>query len=109
MICGCDAEMECSCDDDGTSTAVLDELIGDGDYSKLNKTEVNVAEYNGKSTILINGTLPNGTTAPGGDEDAGASGATGATSAGPAGVRTMAEAAGWWPVVATVAALVWAV
>lgn len=97
--CACDPEVECGCDDDGNSTAVLDELVGDGDYNKLNHTQVTVANYKGNDTILINGTLPNGTTAPGGDEDAFSAAS---------GLRFMAETAGWWPVVATVCALVWA-
>lgn len=92
--CICDPEVECGCDDDGTNitTSVLNELIGDGDYNKLNQSEVTVAN----NTIFVNGTLPNGTTASGGDEDANAG----------AGMRFLLENVGWWPVVATVGALV---
>jgi hypothetical protein len=97
--CACDPTVECGCDDDN-STTTLNELVGDGDYNKLNKSVITVADYNGTNTILINGTLPNGTTASGGDEDA--------TSSATRGLRYMVEAAGWWPVVATVGALVWA-
>jgi hypothetical protein len=67
-VCGCD---------DNNSTTFLDTVIGDGDYTKLNASLVQIADIEGKSTIVLNGTLPNGTTAPGGTEDAGnSSGAT---------------------------------
>jgi hypothetical protein len=46
------------------------ELIGDGTYNGLNKSVITVADINGTSTILINGTLPNGTTASGGSDSA---------------------------------------
>ena len=69
VTCLCAAYAECGCDDSGNTT-FLNSLIGDGTYSKLNLTLVNVADVNGTSTILLNGTLPNGTTIPGGTEDA---------------------------------------
>lgn len=59
----------CGCDDNGNTT-FLDTIIGDGTYSALNQTLVDVADINGTSTIVLNGTLPNGTTASGGTEDA---------------------------------------
>lgn len=87
----------CGCDDSGNTT-FLDSIIGDGTYSSLNKTLVSVVDYpNGTSIIALNGTLPNGTTTPGGDENAdGTSGA----------VRMMAEAGGYWVMVALVAGTV---
>lgn len=69
VTCLCAAYAECGCDDSGNTT-FLDSLIGDGTYSKLNFSLVNVADINGTSTIVLNGTLPNGTTTPGGTEDA---------------------------------------
>lgn len=89
--CACEPNVECGCDDPGgaNTTTVLNELIGNGSYAALDKTEVMVAN----NTILINGTLPNGTTASGG-ENAGA------------GMRFMLQNSGWWPVVATVCAAV---
>jgi hypothetical protein len=69
VTCLCAAYSVCGCDDPGNST-FLDSLIGDGDYSKLNQSVVTVADINGTSTIVLNGTLPNGTTASGGTEDA---------------------------------------
>ena len=87
----CDPEVECGCDDDGNSTTtVLKEMIGTGSYAQLNKSEVDVAN----DTIFVNGTLPLGTTAAGGEDSAGA------------GMRFLLQNAGWWPAVATVCAMV---
>jgi hypothetical protein len=74
----------------------MNDLIGNGSYAALNKTLVNVADVNGTSTILINGTLPNGTTASGGTESPNAAD----------GMRALLQHAGWWPLVATVCAVV---
>lgn len=75
---------ECGCDDDGNTT-FLDSLIGDGTYSKLNLSLVQVVDYpNGTSEIVLNGTLPNGTTVAGGDEDVNG------------GAKRMIEASGYW-------------
>lgn len=95
VTCGCDPTSECACDENTNSTYMSD-LIGNGSYAALNKSVIDVADVNGTSTILINGTLPNGTTASGGTEDANAA----------AGLRFLLQSAGWWPVVATVCAMV---
>jgi hypothetical protein len=95
VSCACDPTVECGCDDTN-STVVLKELVGDGTYSSLNQSLITVADVNGTNTILINGTLPNGTTAGGGTEDANAG----------AGLRGLLYSAGWWPVAATVCAMV---
>lgn len=95
VICGCDPYSPCACDENTNSTYLL-ELIGDGSYQGLNKSVITVANVNGTDTILINGTLPNGTTAAGGTEDPNAG----------AGLTGMLYAVGWWPVLATVAATV---
>ncbi len=89
VTCLCAMYAECGCDDNGNTT-FLNSLIGDGTYSNLNLSLVNVADINGTSTIILNGTLPNGTTAPGGTENA--SGAA----------RTVLEASGYWVMVALV-------
>jgi len=92
--CLCAAHVECGCDDP-EDTTFLDSLIGDGDYNKLNKSLVNVYDFeNGTSIIAINGTLDNGTTIPGGDEDANGTG-SGA-------MRMMVESSGYWVMVAIV-------
>lgn len=69
LRCLCAAYQECGCDDNGNTT-FLDSLIGDGSYAALNKTLVDVVDMNGISTIVLNGTLPNGTTIAGGTENA---------------------------------------
>ncbi|KAJ8058127.1 hypothetical protein OCU04_012985 [Sclerotinia nivalis] len=94
VTCLCAAYSECGCDDNGDTT-FLDELIGDGNYAALNKTLVNVADVNGTTTILINGTLPNGTTASGGTDSAAG--------------RTVAEGMGWWVMIAVVFATCFAI
>ncbi|KAF4124813.1 Conserved glycine-rich protein [Geosmithia morbida] len=71
-----DRQIECSCAqysvcmcDEIDDDEFWDELVGDGDYSKLNKTLVNVTKRDGKDIIVVNGTLPNGTTLKSDDED----------------------------------------
>ncbi len=93
--CGCDETVECGCDQDSNSTTVLNSLVGNGSYSGLNQSQITVADVNGTSTILLNGTLPNGTTADGGSDDPNAA----------AGMRGLLIHAGWWPVVATACAM----
>jgi hypothetical protein len=88
VLCGCGTYDVCGCDDNN-NTAYYDSVIGNGSYSALNKSVVNVAEVNGSSTILINGSLPNGTTADGPDSS---------TSS----MATMVELLGFWPAVTAV-------
>jgi hypothetical protein len=119
VICACDETVECGCDDN-SDNAFMTDIIGNGrympacslidsnpiaadkmltshtSYDALNKSLVTVAAVNGTSTILINGTLPNGTTANGGTDDPNAG----------AGMQVLLRGAGWWPVVATVLAMV---
>ncbi|KAF2091310.1 hypothetical protein K490DRAFT_62633 [Saccharata proteae CBS 121410] len=82
--CGCDANND---------TSYYQSLVGNGSYDALNKSVVDVATVNGTKTLLINGELPNGTTASGG------------TSAGSPSV--MLQGMGWWSVVAVVCATIW--
>jgi len=60
IVCFCQEYEECGCDDNG-DTGWLDDLVGDGSEAGLNSTVIQVADVNGTSTILLNGTLPNGT------------------------------------------------
>ncbi|KAG9229567.1 hypothetical protein BJ875DRAFT_445835 [Amylocarpus encephaloides] len=69
VVCVCAAYSVCGCDDQG-DYSFLDPIIGDGTWATLNHTLVDVADVNGTSSIILNGTLPNGTTASGGTEDA---------------------------------------
>ncbi|RGP63279.1 hypothetical protein FLONG3_9932 [Fusarium longipes] len=102
ILCACSREASCGCDqDDNTNnTALYEELIGNGSYEHLNKSIVDVAEVNGTTTILINGTLPKDTALP--SED-GAGGNSGEDSAA---ARAMIEAMGYWPAAAAVLAAV---
>ena len=68
IICACGENAECMCDD-VDDEEFWDDLIGDGDYDKLNKSVVDVTEVNGTTKIVVNGTLPNGTTVHSSDED----------------------------------------
>jgi len=98
--CYCDPYLVCGCDEPPERNAILNDVIGNGSYDSLNKTLVTVGTVDGRSTILINGTLPNGTTAPGGDEDP--YDATGGTS-------RLLYAAGFWPALTAVVAIACAV
>jgi len=80
--CLCEQYSVCGCDDNSDST-YLQDLIGNGSYAALNKTLVTVSTVNGTRTIIINGTLPNGTTASGGTDS-------------PAPKQYALEVAGWW-------------
>ncbi|KAK3984878.1 hypothetical protein QBC44DRAFT_251894 [Cladorrhinum sp. PSN332] len=95
VICACDPYNVCGCDDP-EDTQLLDDLVGTGKYENLNSTVITVADVNGTSTILLNGTLPNGTTAAGGTENVNAA----------AGLGALMQAAGYWPAIATVMAVV---
>ncbi|KAG6016294.1 hypothetical protein E4U43_003940, partial [Claviceps pusilla] len=90
VVCGCAQYEECACDE---NEAALRELVGDGTYEALNKSIINVGDYRGRKTLLINGTLPNGTTADGPD------------SAG-FGTTSLTEIAVYWSLAAAVLATV---
>ncbi|KAM3502838.1 hypothetical protein MY11210_008936 [Beauveria gryllotalpidicola] len=102
VICGCAEGASCSCDDSGNTTATLNELVGNGSYAGLNKSVVTVGTKDGQKVLLINGTLPNGTTAKG-DEDKDADGNSTNSAA-----STALENMGFWPVVLTAVAIVFA-
>ncbi|KAL7808028.1 hypothetical protein V8C26DRAFT_414090 [Trichoderma gracile] len=92
VLCACGTYDVCGCDDNN-NTAYYDSLIGNGSYDGLNKSIVNVADVNGTRTILINGSLPNGTTADGPDSSADSSAA---------GLRNIVQLMGFWPAVTAV-------
>jgi hypothetical protein len=89
VVCGCRTYAVCGCDytDD---TSYMASIIGDGRYETLNKSLVSVADYEGSRTIFVDGTLPNGTTAPGGTDDAGVA---------------LAPLKGYWPVMVLAGAM----
>ncbi|KAH8786033.1 hypothetical protein F5883DRAFT_599127 [Diaporthe sp. PMI_573] len=67
VLYGCAPYQVCGCDDNG-DRAYIDSIIGNGSYGSLNHSIVCLGDINGTETILINGTLPNGTTASGGKQ-----------------------------------------
>lgn len=95
VTCLCALYAECGCDDNDNTT-FLDSIIGDGTYANLNLSLVQVGDINGTSTIVLNGTLPNGTTSSGGTENANAS------------TRAFVQASGYWVMIALVALTVYA-
>jgi hypothetical protein len=98
VTCLCAQYAVCGCDDN-SDTSFLDSIIGNGDYSTLNKSLVQVADINGTSTIVLNGTLPNGTTGSGGTEDANGSTSSGSSSVSASGLL---QASGYWVMIALV-------
>ncbi|KAM0329404.1 hypothetical protein ACHAQA_004711 [Verticillium albo-atrum] len=91
VLCGCAEDFPCGCDepqDEGDRDTFLNELIGNGSYAALNKSVIDVGERDGRSTILLNGTLPDDTTLadPNAEEDSAA-----------AGMHALASSVGWWP------------
>lgn len=95
VICGCDPESLCGCDENDDERYVSD-LVGTGEWDQLNKSLVTVADVNGTKTLLINGTLPEGTEPPVPGDGSGA-----------AGLAALAEALGYWPMVAAALASVY--
>lgn len=76
----------------------MKELVGNGTYAALNQSVINVGDYRGRKSFLVNGTLPNGTTADGPDE--------GSNAGVGVGMKSLVEAAGMWPAVACVLAAI---
>jgi hypothetical protein len=68
VMCVCEENVVCGCDENDDQTYIND-LVGNGSYAGLNKTLVTVSDVNGTKTLVLNGTLENGTTAPGGTDD----------------------------------------
>lgn len=71
VMCLCQENSVCGCDENDDQQYITD-LIGNGSYQALNKSLVTVSDVNGTRTLVLNGTLPPGTTAPGGLDDAAA-------------------------------------
>jgi hypothetical protein len=71
VLCLCEQFLVCGCDEN-TDQSYIDDLVGNGSYAALNKSVVTVSDVNGTRTLVLNGSLPNGTTAPGGVDDAAA-------------------------------------
>ncbi|WEW59885.1 hypothetical protein PRK78_005366 [Emydomyces testavorans] len=65
IVCLCQQYSECGCDDNNNST-YIQSVLNDTDMNGLprNSSLVKTVNVNGTTKIYINGTLPNGTTAP---------------------------------------------
>lgn len=68
VTCLCQEYNPCGCDENDNQQ-YLNDLVGNGSYAALNKSLVTVSDVNGTRNLVINGSLPNGTTAPGGTDD----------------------------------------
>lgn len=67
--CLCAQYAECGCEDNSNATYVSS-VVGNGSTAAAVANGYTVADVNGTSTLLINGTLENGTTASGGTSGA---------------------------------------
>ena len=92
VTCLCQQYSACGCDDNGNTT-YIDSLLGDGDPAHQNSSLVHAGDVNGTKTVVINGTLPNGT-------DTTSDNTSGAVR------RRVIETSGFWVVAAIVGAMV---
>lgn len=92
VTCLCQQYSACGCDDND-DRAYLDSIVGNGSIAAMNSSLVHVGPVNDTKTIVLNGTLPNGT-----DTSSTTSTAT---------RRLWLEASGIWMVGGIVAATVW--
>ncbi|RMZ67333.1 conserved glycine-rich [Pyrenophora seminiperda CCB06] len=69
VMCLCQEYSVCGCEENDNDQSYLNDLVGNGSYAALNKSLITVSTVNGTKTLVLNGTLPNGTTAPGGTDD----------------------------------------
>jgi len=60
VLCLCQQYSDCGCDDNTNST-FMDPILGNGNPNQFNQSLVRVSKVNGTDTIVLNGTLPNGT------------------------------------------------
>lgn len=65
VMCLCQENSSCGCDENDGDYSYVDDLVGNGSYPALDKSLVTVSDVNGTKTLVLNGTLPEGTTAPG--------------------------------------------
>lgn len=103
VTCLCQEYSVCGCEDpsDSNKTALAQQLTnGTGTGAPVNTTTVRLVDYgNGNTTAYINGTLENGTTAPGGTDPSNEDELNGAA-------RLMQNYGGYWLMIAVVGLLV---
>lgn len=75
VVCLCERDRDCGCDDDGNTT-YIDDLVGNGCESDQDPILVHVGDVNGTKTVVINGTIPyDGEDSEDSDESSSTSGA----------------------------------
>ncbi|KAH4120212.1 hypothetical protein HBH70_106190 [Parastagonospora nodorum] len=82
VVCLCQEFSPCGCDEND-DPAYISDLVGNGSYAALNKSLITVSDVNNTRSLVLNGTLPNGTTAAGGEDDSAAA-------------HSMAKYTGYW-------------
>ena len=95
VTCLCQQYSACGCDNPDNST-YIDSLLGNGSASDMNSSLVQVSMVNGTKTVVINGTLPNGT-----------DNSTSTSSASPGAKQILLQSSGYWVMGAIVGATVW--
>ena len=101
--CLCQQYSACGCDDNDNST-YLDGLVANATADR-NSSLARITNVNGTKTLVINGTLPNGTD----NSSSGNSSASGSGTATSAGLRQIVlESSGFWLMGAVVGLTVWA-
>lgn len=106
ILCLCQEYSVCGCDDNSDSEFLRALLPNDTATTQLDESLVRISDVNNTRTIVINGTLANGTTAPGGTEEEEQVEVTGAAGSLR---RTVLESMGLWAVVFLVGWTVWSV
>ena len=104
VTCLCQRYQVCGCDPQDNSTLLREQIAnGSADGSPVNSSTVRTVDYpNGTTISYINGSLPNGTTAPGGTDPSNESQLG-------AGVQLAMSYAGYWLMVVVVLASVYMV
>ena len=101
VICLCQQYSVCGCDDESQNEFLSDILPNGTAEPAKDNSLIRIADVNGTRSVVINGTLANGTTAPDGSDGQ----SSGALRLG----RVVMESAGWWVVVSIVGWTVWTV
>lgn len=99
VSCLCQQYQVCGCDQNDDQS-YLDGIVGDGNVGNFDKSVVALSNVNNTQTLVLNGTLPNGTTADGGTDNPSADPTTDSTGA--ALSALVITASGWWLMVGTV-------
>lgn len=99
--CLCQMYNACGCDDNTANSTYLDGVVGNGSMSALNSSLAHVGDVNGTRTLVLNGTLPNGTDT---ENDGNGSSATSTSAATALGAM---EGSGLWVLAVVGAAGLW--